>query len=269
MQKSFWEEYHQKSSLSGQSHEWFVEPEQCMEVLLRGTLQTICKARPWRDQERKALHLGCGTSTLGIEVARQPLCLAAELQVVNVDFSSTAIEAMQQMQGTDVGSMRNQWIVADIREMPFHSSSFDCVIDKGTFDAFEAAGHQPSHEPGILVDAIGLLCNEVDRVLKRHIDAVWLQFTHTAPELRMEVLDRVLPGEGWHVSCNSLGEDSNGFEYFAYFIRRRPRFELLRQNDKAAVQVHLFVDQAEADAACAYLSGTSAKSKCEYVKCKL
>ena len=84
--------------------------------------------QPWR-QERKALHLGCGTSTLGIEVARwvtpessatpkdhkvtkgrtsvlgiiyhlliiwdarQPLCLAAELQVVNVDFSSTAIEA--------------------------------------------------------------------------------------------------------------------------------------------------------------------------------
>jgi len=268
MQKTFWEEYHRASSRPSASHEWFLGPQQCVEVLLQGTLQEICKSKPWRTQERKALNLGCGTSSLGLELAREPLCVAAELHVVNVDFSPIAIEAMRQIQNSDIGTMRNQWLVADIRDMPFQSSSFDLVIDKGTFDAFEASPIRSPDQGTHASDADGVasLFKEVNRVLKVSADAAWLQFTHTAPELRLEVLSRVAQREAWHIGYKSLGEDENGFEYFVYFLRRRPKFELVRaERDQVAAQVGLFVEEAEASAARACLSGATHVDEERYV----
>lgn len=191
---------------------------------------------------------------------REPLCVAAELHVVNVDFSPIAIEAMRQIQNSDIGAMRNQWLVADIRDMPFQSSSFDLVIDKGTFDAFEASPIRSPDQGTHASDADGVasLFKEVNRVLKVSADAAWLQFTHTAPELRLEVLSRVAQREAWHIGYKSLGEDENGFEYFVYFLRRRPKFELVRaERDQVAAQVGLFVEEAEASAARACLSGSA------------
>lgn len=262
MRRSYWEEYHENSDLS---HEWFLEPRKCLEVLLP-TVQTVCASQSSSTKDRDALrvlHIGCGTSTLGIELARSSLTMKSSLHVSNVDFSKNAIEAMRKArsQSPDAAATLNEWILADLLSLPFENCHFDLILDKGTFDAFEAS------DAGRRQDQAGQgpaerLCNEVDRVLKRRLDSAWLQITHSAPESRLEVLHASLPQvgpralpQGWQISYRSLGEDETGFEYFVYFVRRRPMFELVRLEDGEVCQLGIFVDESQALAAASDAAG--------------
>ncbi|CAE7787377.1 unnamed protein product, partial [Symbiodinium sp. CCMP2456] len=40
--------------------------------------------------------------------------------------------------------------------------------------------------------------------------------------------------------------DETGFEYFVYFVRRRPMFELVQLNDGEVSQLGTFVDESQA-----------------------
>merc|ERR1712129_341274 len=97
---------------------------------------------------------------------------------------------------------------------------------------------------------------EVDRVLKRHAHAVWIQITHTAPELRLEMLRHALPRptvdsksgaqDPWTVGYHSLGADESDFEYFVYMVQRRPQFAVVRagEGDGDGVEVARAIDES-------------------------
>ncbi|CAE8589904.1 unnamed protein product [Polarella glacialis] len=259
-QLGFWEEYHQGTGQERCHHEWFLEADAALEPILP-SLRAVCAHRsPGTDavDVPTALHLGCGTSSLGVELSRHPTARAVGLQVTNLDFSPVAIEAMERAFSGET-ACRNTWVVADALNMPFAPACFDLVIDKGTYDAFECAdaGHERKSSQIQQPLLTGELCQQVDRVLKRDVRATWLQITHAAPELRLETLNASLPTcssasgsvwQLWSIGCQSLGEDDNGFEYFVYSVRRRPRFVLVRTGLHQAddVDVGEFVDEVEA-----------------------
>eukprot|EP00439_Symbiodinium_sp_Y106_P019167 s2956_g2.t1 len=144
-------------------------------------------------------------------------------------------------QSPDAAATLNEWILADLLSLPFENCHFDLILDKGTFDAFEASDAGRRRDEGGPGPAESL-CNEVDRVLKRHLDSAWLQITHSAPELRLEA-DAL------------LNLDETGFEYFVYFVRRRPMFELVRLREGEASQLGIFVDESQALAAASDAAG--------------
>lgn len=234
---NFWEDYHCESSQSRLHHEWFLESDEAKEWLLP-YVAAVC-----RQEEADAsdglptfsppsvLHLGCGTSELGLQLAEEEIAASSKLRVINLDFSPRAIDTMQEAYG---GIERNDWILGDALNMPFSPASFDLVVDKGTFDAFEIADVDCSRGAESLSSA---LCREVDRVLKRRASAAWVQITHTEPDLRLEMLSKSLPlpssvkhvRDAWLIGHQSLGEDENGFEYYLYAVKRHPRFAMQRE----------------------------------------
>lgn len=257
----FWEDYHAGQWNNRSGHEWFLDVEESLDLLMPN-IKMVC-ARSIDASSLSfgcascVLNIGCGTSALGVELAKTDIAAVAGLHVTNLDYSPVAISAMKALYPED-GEHRNEWIVADALHMPFEASKFDLVLDKGTFDAFECG------DVGLSKDATPtteLLCLEVDRVLKRHSKATWLQITHSAPELRIELLLSSLPRaraslgsvrEMWSITHQSLGEDENGFEYFMYAIRRRMHFAVFGV-DRQGTQVQLdeFIDESEAHAAVA------------------
>eukprot|EP00928_Gymnodinium_smaydae_P024344 TRINITY_DN1971_c0_g4_i2.p1 TRINITY_DN1971_c0_g4~~TRINITY_DN1971_c0_g4_i2.p1 ORF type:complete len:276 (-),score=47.70 TRINITY_DN1971_c0_g4_i2:157-984(-) len=202
----FWEQYHEERNRERQHHEWFVDVEGSLQALLP-SLQAACE----RSVRPAVLHLGCGTSALGVQLARH----TAGARVTNLDFSPAAIDSMREAYPDD------DWVVGDALNMPFSDGTFDLVVDKGTFDAFECA----AAAVGDKGDGPALqLFQEVSRVLSERAGSAWVQITHSGPELRLEVLRKCLavdPAREWSIACRSLGEDDTGFEYFLYILERR------------------------------------------------
>lgn len=274
---AFWDSYHEGTAHGTLAHhEWFVEAGMAIEAVLP-TLEAICagglEGPPATPPT--VLHLGCGTSALGLRLAALPIAQAAGVHVTNLDFSTVAINAMRgacqsalNAEGhfPDGGSAvhRNSWVVANALAMPFGRSDFDLVLDKGTFDAFECAdAAATTGAPSSSRPSAARLCEEVDRVLKRHARAAWVQITHSAPELRLEALQASLPPAGgscgvhdaWSVGFRSLGAQDGGFEYFAYTVRRRPRFAVFCESSGREEEVARFVDEHDAEIAAQLLEG--------------
>ena len=147
---SYWENFYarhqageESSAAAGQSagFEWFVSSEMASEAIAN----LLNNARGW--SAGRALHIGCGTSTLGPRIAAAQLATS----VVNTDTSERAIAEMQ-----GVEPSRCEWLVDDCCASSLESGSFSLIVDKGTMDA---VGFSP--DPA----ALPAFCGEMERLL--------------------------------------------------------------------------------------------------------
>lgn len=89
------------------------------------------------SKAQKVLHVGCGTSTLGIDMST-----AGALEVVNIDISESVIDEMKakekmiRKKGNPI-----KWRVRDILQISEwgKSNEYDVIIDKGTIDTLACA----------------------------------------------------------------------------------------------------------------------------------
>uniref|UniRef100_A0A7S3JZ52 Methyltransferase type 11 domain-containing protein n=1 Tax=Aureoumbra lagunensis TaxID=44058 RepID=A0A7S3JZ52_9STRA len=129
----------------------------------------------WNDELKNAinvkagsriLHVGCGTSTLGVEMVRNGY------QVTNTDYSEIAIQKMVKKYPQHI------WCVADGTSMAqFSDNAFDAVVEKGTLDALACAGKERKK-------LCQMLIQECSRVAKMKVVSICFG----QPETRLEFL---------------------------------------------------------------------------------
>jgi SAM-dependent methyltransferase len=124
------------------------------------------------------LHLGCGTSPLGADVA--PFFRS----VVNIDISTVAI---RRMAAAHASRSNVSWLVMDCTQLAFRSSLFDVVFDKGTLDALFCGADG--------LRKAGLTLSEVHRVLRP--GGLFFEITYGAPEYRLRAFNQV--GLAWEL----------------------------------------------------------------------
>ena len=233
---AYWEDFYDrriKDPKASQQFEWFLSPRRTVQLIQSVTAlpsgQAPAGASAGAAAEaggagRALLHVGCGTSTLGLDLLRAGVCTS----LINTDYSSTAVRDMALAHGTHDG--RCSWVEDDCTASSLPSGSFDLVVDKGTMDAlgFGDGG----------VARCQRMVSEMHRLLRP--GGIFLQVTDEPPERgRAEVLELGLSAAagdgdapeqvGWQSSKwrrvteqqpDDLFGDDDGFEYYAYWVSR-------------------------------------------------
>jgi ubiquinone/menaquinone biosynthesis C-methylase UbiE len=78
-------------------------------------------------KQGKILHLGCGSSELGIEMYK-----GGWTDIINIDFSNLLIDSLKKRYSNNVGLMFTEM---NAEEMSFPKGVFDTVIDKACIDS--------------------------------------------------------------------------------------------------------------------------------------
>lgn len=139
--KEFWEQWYNRTNEQPTKREWYVGYEQLEPIL--------CEIIGKND---RVLMVGCGDSDLA-----QRMHEKGWKNILNIDFSQAVIEHMKQQQHHTTQDCELQYVVADVCELQsneasihsdpqslklcvlyqtlFGASSFDVILDKGTFDA--------------------------------------------------------------------------------------------------------------------------------------
>ena len=131
-QEGFWDAAHDQCQTTQSSQysvpdDWILSSASTVEVI-ENTLNSETK---WinKNQKVKILVVGCGTSSLSVELQRK---YDAFIDVTSIDISGVAISAMKKK----YPSMK--FLKADCCKLPdiFNKQQFDVVVDKGTADTF-------------------------------------------------------------------------------------------------------------------------------------
>lgn len=104
--------------------------------------------------EAKILHVGCGNSTLGVDIRKAGFGLGG---CVNSDVSPAVIAQMEARFKEEEGVT---FVVDDCTAMNMANASFDVVLDKGTLDALSCKSDKLAKE-----EATRKLVSEAYRVL--------------------------------------------------------------------------------------------------------
>lgn len=135
---------------------------------------------PYLKKTDKILMVGCGNSTFSAD-----LYDAGYEHIVNIDFSQTVIDKMQQMHQEKRPNMT--WLVMDMTAMTFADEEFDVVIDKAAMDALvvdEGDVWDPKVE---VIESVDKMCHCVNRVLNK-IHGIALQISFAQPHFRTKYL---------------------------------------------------------------------------------
>ncbi|GAA6002776.1 class I SAM-dependent methyltransferase [Rhodotorula paludigena] len=155
------------------------------------------------DQTARIVMLGCGNSTLSRDMYDD-----GYHNIVNLDYSPVVIEKMRRANEQCAGM---EWIVGDVRHLPFDDESVDVCFDKATLDAMMTSEKDPWNPPSEAVAAARAEVDEVIRVLKP--DGIFLYLTFGQPHFRRPLLAR----EGWTLAYEELGD---GFAYYWFTMQR-------------------------------------------------
>jgi RAT1-interacting protein len=195
---AYWDQRYQKDD---SEFEWY-----CSWARLKPVISAIiapCKT---------ALHVGCGTSALGLGLLETGLT-----QVVNIDISPVVISHMSQKYASE---SRLLWKVSDVRETKFRSKTFDLVIDKGTMDAFMCSD--------VADRIVYAMFHEISRLLKP--GGFLIVVTTGAEPLRKSLLD--VPAFNWTMRETLTIEKQMipGTYYYVYCAEKRPDEDRLAIN---------------------------------------
>ncbi|ACO62602.1 predicted protein, partial [Micromonas commoda] len=122
--KAYWDERFEEGCTVGASsergevnNEWYAGYDELEPIIERFT-----------RRNHRVLILGCGTSTLGEELAVRGFS-----RVEAVDYSENAILRMREVQEQRLVDYR----IMDVTKMTYPDRSVDCVIDKATLDTMK------------------------------------------------------------------------------------------------------------------------------------
>jgi len=150
------------------------------------------------------LHLGCGNSTLPIDL------LSYNYSQICIDFSKVVIDKMA---ARYKGIEDLDWRIMDVRDMlGIANASIDVAIDKGTLDAMIHGS--PWDPPEEVRSSTSRYINEVVRVLKP--GGVFLYITYRQPHFMKAMLER----EEWEVGVEVLSGGQGTFDYSGFVIRK-------------------------------------------------
>ncbi|CAF1025498.1 unnamed protein product, partial [Didymodactylos carnosus] len=103
------------------------------------------------------LHLGCGTSQLAEHLYNKGYCK----WITNIDYSPQVMEKMLKK-----STYHNiNWLVVDIRLMPFVNNTFDIIIEKGTLDVFFVGEHDLWHPSETIMKLMDQVLTKISECL--------------------------------------------------------------------------------------------------------
>eukprot|EP01127_Copromyxa_protea_P024573 TRINITY_DN9753_c0_g1_i1.p1 TRINITY_DN9753_c0_g1~~TRINITY_DN9753_c0_g1_i1.p1 ORF type:complete len:219 (-),score=40.22 TRINITY_DN9753_c0_g1_i1:6-662(-) len=187
--RSYWDTFYDSKKDNEKNFDWFLSSSVLSQLL------------PHIQPHHTVLHIGCGTSKLGLELYE-----AGRKNIHGIDISQTAIDEMNK-QCIELTTLKHT--VMDIKNLDFEDHSFDIVLDKGTLDTLIYGKSQQSDISAVL--------NEIHRVLKPK--GKYLAISDEDPELRLPILQN--GNRGWNASVRSLSEDDHlSIEYFLYVLTK-------------------------------------------------
>jgi len=149
--------------------------------------------------------LGCGNSKLSEEMYDDGF-----KNIANVDYSPVVIAQMKHRHKTLRPEM--EWLVADVRELPFDANTFDVALDKGTMDAMMAIKGDVWDPPEQVMQDCNREVEDALRVLCPTGSFLYLTFGQ--PHFRKRYLSK----PDTQLEVRQLGE---AFHYYLYILRRR------------------------------------------------
>lgn len=138
--KEYWNDFYRNSN---QDFSWYAE-----------WIDLKPFVREWIDEQHSILLPGVGTDALLMNLYRDNY-----KNLWAYDYASESIAYWKDRLDT---SVKIDLQVADARNLPYSDEQFDCILDKGTFDAVYLAGNSLQERVATLEQAIV----ELDRVLK-------------------------------------------------------------------------------------------------------
>jgi SAM-dependent methyltransferase len=166
--------------------EWLTSPESLKSLILTQALTGDSNV------QRKALHVGCGSSTLGEFLVDLDYAL-----VVNVDKDRETLEAMERRwkslnQDVPDRGERLEFCVHDFctNELPYPPQSFHLVLDKSTLDCTLCSDRATAH-----------LLNQVYESLA--VGGVYLLISFHALDFILPMLEN-MPNASWQITCTTL-----------------------------------------------------------------
>ena len=199
--REYWDNLYTNTK-ENQSFEWLASYD-----VIRDKLHQILPARPFR-----MLDLGCGTSDVTLQLLQD---VDQQVEAWCVDYSMAALNLLRSRQLSALERSKNPnsvlyCVTADVTKLPFPGGFFDVVLDKGTSDSLMKDVTEGRQSAQCLV-------HEALRVLES--TGTLVQVTDEDPDLRMTLLEVILPGKGHHVTFSGLNVHSDR-EYFMYKITR-------------------------------------------------
>ncbi|CAM9844058.1 unnamed protein product [Lampetra planeri] len=202
-ERSYWDERYSNGEevveKEGEQREWF------------GAYAALKEALP-EDLDRSGaiLELGCGSSRLSSDLLADGFaCVTA------ADFSPACLAAASATATArrPPAAPRPLWLALDARRLPLRAALFDAVIEKGMLDALLAGERDPWRVSKAARRQVGLVLDEVSRVLRPGGHFVSVTFAH--PHVRSPLYAR--RRYGWRVRHRTYGET---FHYHVYVMTR-------------------------------------------------
>ena len=144
----------------------------------------------------KILHVGCGNSTLPVDMHQYGF-----KNIINLDYSKVLIQKMSQKYP------ELNWVEGDIFNLEAFKD-FDVVLDKGTLDALLTVPHDQWNPEPELLSQIHLYLEQVLNVLKP--GGKFIQITFGQPHFRTKFLTM------FDTKVHTLEANGVGFDYFIY-----------------------------------------------------
>nr|XP_032818029.1 EEF1A lysine methyltransferase 4 isoform X1 [Petromyzon marinus] len=203
-ERSYWDERYSAGGEAveeGEQREWF------------GAYTALKEALP-EDLDRSGaiLELGCGSSRLSSDLLADGFaCVTA------ADFSPACLAAASAAAAAAArrppAAPRPLWLALDARRLPLRAALFDAVVEKGMLDALLAGERDPWRVSKAARRQVGLVLDEVSRVLRPGGHFVSVTFAH--PHVRSPLYAR--RRYGWRVRHRTYGE---AFHYHVYVMTR-------------------------------------------------
>ncbi len=141
------------TEVQGGAYDWYLDYTDLKEAL---------EPHLPEDKAAEILYIGCGLSTLGIELAKDE-----RTAITCVDWAQKATEAMTSL-ATEHG-VKLTCQTADVTTMELTAATHTCIIDKGLFDA-HLTGDQGTKGAGVLAPLHNALALGGKLIIISHTD---------------------------------------------------------------------------------------------------